>query len=251
MSSVGSLAWARRTRGRLSRRDQLTLLAQAAVAQLNQWLGRRGAPVDVDVASLRIPDSALCMAAQELVVSVSEPWLVNHCLRAFVWATILGKKARLAYDEELLFVAAALHDLGLTNAGPTLTPTPAECFAVEGAFGAEAFLKRQAVEEQRRERIVEAISLHLNVTVPLKHGIEAHLLHDGTALDVIGRRHREIGRATIDGVLRSYPRGDITNGLVTVMRKQAEVRPRARAAFLAKFGFIRMIQCSTFARREG
>jgi len=224
-------------------------MAEAMLVRLNLRLRvQNRPPFSIDVDSLRIPDSALCAAAGQLLALVSETWLVNHCLRTFLWATILGKKEYRAYDEELLFVASALHDLGLTDAGAKLSTTRAECFAVEGAFAAEDFLAQHGVDDKRRELIAEAISLHLNVQVPLKHGIEAHLLHEGAGLDVVGARYNEIAKATCDGVLHLHPRIEMTDGIVAQMKQQSTTRPHSRAAFLCSHGFVSMIRRSVFER---
>lgn len=244
---VGSLAWARRSAGRLDGFDRLNLMAQAVLVRLNLRLrAQNKPPFFVEAESLRVPDSALCVAAGQLLTSVSEPWLVNHCLRTFLWATILGKKEHYPYDEELLFVSSALHDLGLTEAGARLTVTRAECFAVEGAFAAEAFLAQRGVMDKRRELIAEAISLHLNVRVPLKWGVEAHLLHAGAGFDVVGARYSEVAASTRDGVANLYPRIEMKENLVALMKRQSSMRPRSRAAFLCSHGFISMIRHTAF-----
>jgi len=246
-ASVGTLAWARRSGGRLGRNDRLRLMAQAMLARLNLVLRRwKETPFSVDADSLRIPDSALCIGAGELLASVSEPWLVNHCLRTYLWAAIVGTKERLAFDEELLFVAALLHDLGLTGAGSKLSPTAAGCFAVEGAFAAEEFLKRQGVAEHRRESVAEAISLHLNVRVPPAQGVEAHLLHEGAAMDVVGSRFDEVDEAGRNQVLVRHPRLEMKSGLVASMKQQSIARPYSRAGFLCSHGLIGLIRRSPF-----
>lgn len=247
-TSVGTLAWARRSGGRLSGYDRLGLMAEAMLVRLNLRLrAQNKPPFSVEVSLLRIPDSALCVAAGQLLASVSQPWLVNHCLRTFLWATILGKMEHRTYDEEVLFVASALHDLGLTDAGAKLSTVRAECFAVDGAFAAEAFLAHHGVEDKRRELIAEAISLHLNIRVPLTQGVEAHLLHEGAGLDVIGARHGELTAATRDGVVDLHPRMEMKNSLVALMKQQSSTRHLSRAAFLCSHGFISMIRRSAFA----
>ena len=247
-ASTGTLAWARKNGGRLSRNDQLKMMVEAMLVRLNLFLHRQNeTPFAVDVDSLRIPDSALCIAAGELLGSVSEPWLVNHCLRTYLWAAIVGTKERRTFDEELLFVASLLHDLGLTNTRTKLSTTPAECFAVEGAFAAEEFLEKQSVAESRRRLVAEAISLHLNVRVPLEHGVEAHLLHEGAAMDVIGSRFAEINGATQNQVLVKHPRLQMKSGLVASMKQQSTTRPYSRAGFLCSHGFISMVRRSPFA----
>jgi hypothetical protein len=246
--AVGTLAWARRTGGRLGSSDRLRLMADALLVRFNRRLRvQRKPPFWVNADSLRVPDTELCVAAGQLLASVSEAWLVNHCLRTFLWATILGRMDGRRYDEELLFVGSALHDLGLTDAGAKLSTARAECFAVEGAFAAEAFLARRGVAEERRARVAEAIALHLNVRVPLKRGVEAHLLHAGAGFDVVGARYGDVAAGTRDEVVIRHPRIEVKRDLVALMKQQSRTRPRSRAAFLCSHGFISLIRQSAFS----
>jgi hypothetical protein len=223
-------------------------MVQAMLVRLNLFLRRRNeTPFSMDVDSLRIPDSALCSGAGELLASVSEPWLVNHCLRTYLWAAIIGTKGRCTFDEELLFVASLLHDLGLTGAGSQSSTPAAECFAVEGAFAAAGFLEKRGVAEGRGKLVAEAISLHLNVRVPLERGVEAHLLHEGAAMDVVGSRFEEVNQATRNQVLVKHPRLEMKSGLVASMKQQSMTRPYSRAGFLCRHGFISMIRRAPFA----
>jgi hypothetical protein len=207
---------------------------------------RQKAPFSIDLDAIRVPDSRLCESAGELLESASEPWLVNHCLRTYLWAAVLGKQGHHRFDEELLFVASALHDLGLTSTGGRLSAHGAECFAVEGAFAAQTFLASCGLDQGRQEVVAQAISLHLNVRVSLAHGIEAHLLHEGAALDVVGARFDEVAPSTRNDVLGAHPRLEMKNSLVAAMKQQSNLRPRSRAAILCGHGFISMIRRAPF-----
>jgi hypothetical protein len=168
-------------------------------------------------------------------------------LRTYVWGALLAQSDRIKPDHELLFVASALHDLGLTGAHKFKDPNCA-CFAVEGARAAHRFAATVGWESERCDRLAEAISLHLNVRVGLRYGPEAHLLHEGAALDVIAARMREIGPNAVTAVLNEYPRLGFKEKLVAEMKEQARLRPRSRAAFLVGLGFIGLIRS---ARLEG
>jgi hypothetical protein len=244
VSAIGSLAWGRRTGGRLSALDRLRLLAAGMLVRIAPHAAAAGVPLDA--AALRMPDSRLCVAAGELLAASSEPWLVQHCLRTFLWGALLGRGHGHRYDEELLFVGAALHDLGLTPAGRQWVGIDAECFAVQGALAAEAFLGQQGMEEGRRERIAEAICRHLNVRVPLARGVEAHLLHAGAGLDVIGARHAELAPELRQEVLRRHPRDRMKESLAQRMKQESLAHPHTRAGFLCSHGFIGMIRKAPF-----
>ncbi len=245
---MGTLDWARRTSGRLGRADRLRLFAQAALARLEGVLRRRGLPSPaVDLEAIRVPDSTLCRDAESHAAAVCGDWLLNHCLRTYAWGCLLGAAERRTFDAEILFVAAVLHDLGLAGAAAAAEAPPVDCFAVEGAFAAEAFLAARGVAGDRNRRVAEAISLHMNVRVGAGAGVEAHLLHEGAAMDVIGARLEEIPGGARDAVLSRHPRLEMKHDIAAAMDGQSARRPRSRAAFLRRLGFVTMIRRAPYA----
>ena len=239
-AGVGSLSWALRTRGTLGAADRLRLLAEAVLARASGLVPGRARSA-VDVAALRTPDSPLAVAAAAHIASVAPPWLVNHSWRTYLWGRLLNEGR--AFDDEALFVAAQLHDLGLTG-----DPDPGvHCFAVEGALAASRFLESHGAEEAYRARVAEAISLHMNPRVAWSAGAEAHLLHEGAAFDVVGARVSEIAESSRRAVLARHPRLAMKASIAGKMAEQAALRPRSRAAFLCSLGFIGMIRRAAFA----
>jgi HD superfamily phosphodiesterase len=159
----------------------------------------------IDVSAIRMPDSKAAIHAEELMQSLSAPWLVNHCMRTWLWGVMFAQAGNIRFDEELYFVASVLHDLGLTDEHKCGDGCTA-CFAVQGARMAEQFAGRQGWSAERQHRLSDAISLHMNARVSIAHGAEAHLLHQGAALDVVGARMAEIGQPVRQTVLEKYPR---------------------------------------------
>jgi hypothetical protein len=51
----------------------------------------------------------------EVATAFYPPWLLNHCLRSYVWGAYRGAIQGASYDAELLYVASLLHDLGMTR----------------------------------------------------------------------------------------------------------------------------------------
>lgn len=251
---VGTLEWARRTGGRLSLGDRAELLGQALRQQKEQvarrWArlrGERGPQVlKADWEHLKPPDSPAARRAEALCTEVSPPYLVNHCLRSYLWGRLLAANGGLAYDDELLYVACLFHDLGLTPRY-AFQVEGSHCFTVDGVSAVPPFAEEVGWDARRRDAVAEAILLHLNVTVGREHGVEAHLLHEATALDVVGQRFREIDPADVREVLARHPRSDLKQCLIADMRAQAERRPHCRAAFLQKFGFLGLIAKAPFA----
>ncbi len=243
--ATGTMAWARATGGALDRRVRFEQLRQAIVARIGTLgpLARREAGLAEKRLELpeREPDSALCRAALELCQEVSPPALTGHSLRTWLFSALFASRDGVAYDEEILYVASLLHDIGLTE--PYWAQDPhCHCFAVEGAFAAERFAREHGVEEARAERIAEVISAHLNVHIPLECGPEAHLMHQGVGLDAIGRRIHGIDPQAIAAVVSRYPRDGVVETLVEPTGRQAKIRPESRVGLFIRFGFQGMVK---------
>ena len=203
---IGTLAWSRKTGGKLRLVDQAELARQFMAARLARRQ-HRGTPnpVSFDPSTVRIPDSAIAKRAASVCEALSEPWLVNHTYRAYFWGAYLAEASVLSYDEALFFVACILHDLGLTEACKP-EADGLYCFGVIGARKAAQAMDGSGWDAQRLEAMEEAITLHLNVTVPLSDGTEAHLLHKGITLDVIRARFDELSRDYLARLLEEFPR---------------------------------------------
>jgi len=233
---LGTVAWARAGHGRLTAGEQVREAATAAGVllgtvpeRLRRLLGLPNpAAVEVAVEELAIPDSAVATEAEELCRESSSPMLFNHCLRTFAWASILGRRDRLRPDPELLYVAAMLHDLALTDRFRDYAPMP--CFGARAGILAFDWTRERGWEEDRSATVADAISLHLNARVRAERGPEAQLLQAGAGLDVIGLRHGDIHPATVRAVLDRYPREHLKRDGVGLF--EAESHPGTRAHFL-------------------
>ena len=88
--------------------------------------------------------------------------LFNHSLRVYLFAAEQGRRQKLRFDAELLYVAAAFHDLGLIRK----FSSPNERFEVDGANAARQFLSAHDVPEERMRTVWEAIALHTTPGIP-------------------------------------------------------------------------------------
>jgi hypothetical protein len=232
--------------------DRVRYLAQGAALQIaslgGQLRHRLGlAPEALDGVELpeRPPDSQLACEAEEMCRELSSPSLLNHCLRVYVWASLLGARDRLRYDDELLFVASTLHDLGLTDAYAGRDGVP--CFAVQGALAARDWSQEHGCDGVRAARLADAISLHINPRVQVREGVEAHLLTAGAAFDVIGARYRELGRPLVSATVERHPRLGFKREMDERSSAAARRGPRTRVALGYRLGFGRMIAGAPFA----
>ena len=121
--------------------------------------------------------------------------LYNHSHRVYLFALAQGRQQKLRFDSELLYVAAAFHDLGLIKKYQSAT----ERFEVDGANAARQFLTAHDIPEYQIQTVWEAVSYtHL-----YNQGVG--YLDDGTMV-VVDHARRVIGRSveiTVTSVLQT------------------------------------------------
>lgn len=211
-AGYGTLAWAKGSRGALTRRELLRELAKSTRViahmvpdQLRHRLGlRKSGAFAYDVARLPIPDSGIAKQAEDLCRESSTPMLVNHSLRTYAWGMILAAHDGLQPDPELFYVASMLHDLALTDQFRGYDAMP--CFGARAAILAHDWARARGWPDDRCGTLADAICLHLNVAVPAAHGPEAQMLQAGAGLDVIGLRYGDLSPDTVAAIVSRYPR---------------------------------------------
>jgi hypothetical protein len=251
MAAIGSPAWIAKTNGALGFRDQLRFTAQAILRELGQG-ERKGRPVAVARSAGSSSTSRSLVGERVwLVGSVARQVagfvqgvlpgpLLQHSVRSWLWACLLGEVEQISYDEECLYVAALLHDVALVDG---YRPGPeAACFAVHGADVARGVVIGAGAGDAFADVVADAIAAHFNVAVPLAWGAEAYLLHAGTHADVVGRRLVEIAPSTVAEVLAEAPRAGFTEHFLAVMREEAELRRSSRAGLLWRLGMERSVR---------
>src|SRR6476661_2420234 len=131
------------------------------------------------MSDMHLPSTNVCLEATAFATRSYEPFLLNHCLRAFVFADALGARSGLVYDRDVLYLACLLHDLGLASSAPVATR-----FEVEGADAARVFLDSRGVGAKEQEIVWDAIALHTTPVIPQRKCAEIALCQMGIALDV-------------------------------------------------------------------
>jgi hypothetical protein len=152
--------------------------------------------------SLIIPDSLLAKEATEVLRQYSTDLLFNHSMRVYLFAAEQGRKQDLTFDPELLYVAAAFHDLGLTKK----FSSPNDRFEVDGANAARQFLSAHNIPEQQIHTVWEAIALHTTPGITQYMNPEVALLYSGVGLDVLGRGLEEFPADVREKIVAKYPR---------------------------------------------
>jgi hypothetical protein len=234
---IGSIGWTERTGGVLTARECLTLARPLLRGELSIIAGRlamvlrvhSGRRNSIDPASLVPPDSALARDAEVAAHDLLTPALLNHSSRAYTWGAAIAALHGIAFDRELLYLAAMFHDTGIPS------PVPNVDFTVRSAAVAREFTDSHNVPADIRELVANAIAMHYTPGVGLESGAEPYLLSAGAAVDVFGLRSNEIPDAVRQSVIQEYPRLGFKREFAGLLRAEAKQVPRGRAWYLHRF----------------
>jgi hypothetical protein len=152
--------------------------------------------------ALAIPDSLLAKEATQILREHSTDLLFNHSIRVYLFAAEQGRQQKLRFDPELLYVAAAFHDLGLIKKFSSQN----ERFEVDGANAARQFLTAHNVPEEQVQTAWEAIALHTTPGVTQYMRPEIALLYSGVGLDVLGKGFDQFPSELREAIVAKYPR---------------------------------------------
>jgi hypothetical protein len=183
------------------------------------------------------PQTPVATAALSVATRFYSPALLNHCHRSYLWAATYGAVHRIAFDKELLYVSAMLHDLGLTDAFDS------HRMVFEEAGGSLAWVFGVAAgwSAERAARAEEIIVLHMRADVSAAADPESHLLQVATSWDVAGRRPEEFPAALRTEILARYPRQGFDDEFIACFEDQASRKPgSAAAASIANSGAARI-----------
>ena len=157
-----------------------------------------------------IPDSLLAKEATEILREHATDLLFNHSMRVYLFAAEQGRQRKLRFDPELLYVAAAFHDLGLIKT----FSSPDERFEIDGANAARQFLDAHNVAEDQIQAVWEAIALHTTPGIPKHRRPEIALLNSGVLLDVLGVAFDQFPMAVREDIVARHPRTNFKEGFI-------------------------------------
>ncbi|MBI3686932.1 MAG: HD domain-containing protein [Actinobacteria bacterium] len=189
------------------------------------------------------PDTALAAAAEALLVESSPTPLVNHCRRTYVFGAALLERRGRSFDAEALYVAALLHDLGLTDRWDDgVTP-----FEQLGGRIAATELVARGARPELATLVHDAIALHLELEVTKDHRPEVAGIGLGSAVDVLGLRLDQLPGPLVAEALERFPRLGVKAFLVEAISAQARVKPTSRIALhVERFPFTDLIVAAPF-----
>ena len=200
-------------------------------------------PTELRPGALPGPGSPAAHAALAVATEYCSPALLNHSVRSYRWAAAYAGQQGLEVDDELLYVAAVLHDLGL------VAPFDSHRADFEHAGGhvAWVFAAGAGWPVPRRRRVAEVIVAHMADTVDPAVDPEGHALEAATAFDISGR---DIGipaelRAE---VLAAHPRAGLAAEFAGCFADQATRKPTSSAAAAVRAGIAQRIAANPLDR---
>jgi hypothetical protein len=152
------------------------------------------------VAGVRLVDSEIARSATELSRSVSPPYLFNHAMRTFLFGSLVGRALGQKFDDEVLYLASILHDLGLTERFEGDSP-----FEIQGAEAARRFLEEHAYAKEKIGIVWDGIAMHASAIGQYKQP-EIALVGEGAGADVIEPDFSKIKKSEVDEIVRAFPR---------------------------------------------
>ena len=193
---------------------------------------------------LEVPETPACRAALEVAAEYCTPALLNHSIRAYLWAAGYGLERGIRFDAELLYVSAMLHDLGLVRE----FDNHALPFEEAGGHIARVFGAAAGWPADRRRRAAEVIVRHMWDAVDVAKDPEGHLLELSTAMDISGRQTADIPPDLRADVLARYPRLGLPGEFAGYFQDQANRKPLCLAAKFVRSGFAARVAANPLDR---
>lgn len=181
---------------------------------------------------IEIPDTAVVDGAIAEARRLCAPYLFNHVMRSWIFATRVGQILGIAHDGEVLAVSTLLHDVTLNEqfGGPRR-------FEVEAADLARKFAFDAGFDRRRSQLVWDGVALNSTASIGLYKEPEVSLCTTGICLDVIGFRHELITDREKAAILAAFPRlrmkAQMTDCFCGIARKHPET---AYDNFVRDFG---------------
>jgi hypothetical protein len=181
-------------------------------------------PLPITVAGVRLPDSRIAKLATEFSRSAYPPYLFNHAARTFLFGALVGRALGQSLDEEILYLASILHDLGLAERFQGELP-----FEIQGAETAKRFLTEHSYDKEKVAIVWDGIAMHASLIGQFKQP-EIALVGEGAGADVAGPDLGQVKKGDVEEILRAFPRLKFKTAFVKTCADVLRVHPRAASS---------------------
>ncbi|WP_457142746.1 cyanamide hydratase [Mycobacterium sp. URHB0021] len=179
-------------------------------------------------ADAMFPQTPAATAAFSVGARFYSPALLNHCVRSYLWGAMYGAANGIAFDDELLYVSAMLHDISLTDAFDSHRLP----FEEAGGDLAWVFGVAAGWPADRAARATEIIVTHMRYDLDISPAAdpESHILQVATSWEIVGRRPEEFPPEARADMLARYPRQGFGSEFLACFEDQAMRKPNSTAA---------------------
>jgi hypothetical protein len=202
--------------------DKLPMILEEEDSRATMQAGLAAMPPSV--AGVRLVDSEIAKLATDLSRSVSPAYLFNHAMRTFLFGSLVGRALGQKFDDEVLYLASILHDLGLTQRFEGDLP-----FEIQGAEAAKYFLEEHAYAKEKIGIVWDGIAMHASVIGQYKQP-EIALVGEGAGADVIEPDFSKIKKSDADEIVRAFPRLKFKDAFVTTCTDVVRKHPRGASS---------------------
>jgi hypothetical protein len=165
---------------------------------------------------------AACAALKQLreAAGAGGP-MERHCLRCRLIASEIARDRGWTIDEELLTVAATLHDIGLYPSA-----SRGGVYTADGAVLARELLAAHGWTSARAERCAQAIDCHHDLRSQLSRGVEAEALRLADRVELSrGLLAAGISRPWLQDLWAAIPRQGLARELAREITRALRERP--------------------------
>jgi len=172
------------------------------------------------LAGVSVPHTPVISRAIEFARVRTEPYLFNHAMRSWLFASIIAQRNQTVHDSEVLAVGTILHDVGLAEDfnGPLR-------FEVEGANAARAFARDQDFDDRRAQLIWDTVALNSTPSIALHKEAEVALSTMGIGLDWGGWGYETLNETQVAAILEEFPRLEMKKQFTHAVCRIVETRP--------------------------
>ncbi len=248
---VGGLAWAQRTKGRLTATERRRLLGPITAAMGTYVAGRIRAATgrvpagarNLDAGALTPPDSALARTA-EAACTEQPPSIIGHSYRTWMFGAGLAALDGSTLDRELFYVACLLHDYGISEV------VAGEGFTLRSAGRLQRCADNVGLPMVAVEPAADAITVHAAPGIEVgRDGALGVYVQAGAMFDLTGLRVGDVSRAYREQVIAAHSRAGVTTDLLAVIKSEAAASPDGRFALLQRCGLPLLLRLNPIRPR--
>ena len=148
----------------------------------------------------------------------------STAVRTFLFGSLVGRALGQKFDEEILYLACILHDLGLTKKFQGESP-----FEIQGAETARRFLEEQKYGKEKLGIVWDGIAMHASPIGQFKQP-EIALVGEGAGADVIAPDFSQIKKSDVEEIVKAFPRLKFKAAFVETCADVIRKHPRAASS---------------------